>query len=76
MSVWHSDGKELDGASITLWKRGHVLVWDVMCPDTYAPSHIGLDSNEVGLVAAQAEQLKNRKYAELLLSQYFTPIAI
>ena len=47
-----------------------------MCPDTYAPSHIGLDSNEVGLVAAQAEQLKNRKYAELLLSHHLTPIAI
>ena len=62
MGVWHSDGKEPNGASITLWKR--VLVWDIMCPDTYAPSHIGLDSNEIGLVAAQAEQLKNRKYMQ------------
>ena len=35
-----------------------------MCPDTYAPSHIGLDSNEVGFMAAQAEQLKNRKYMQ------------
>ena len=35
-----------------------------MCPDTYAPFHIGLDSNEVGFMAAQAEQLKNRKYMQ------------
>ena len=45
-------------------------------PYTYAPSHIGLASNEAGLVDAQAEQKKNRKYAELLLSHHFTPIAI
>ena len=39
-------------------------------------SHIGLVSNGAGLVAAQVEQKKNRKYAELLLSHHFIPIAI
>ena len=56
-----SDGKRPDGTSITPWNCGHVLVWDVMCPDTYAPSHIGLASSEAGLVAAQAEQMKKQE---------------
>lgn len=32
-------------------------------PYTVTPSHAGLASGEAGLVAAQAKQLKNRKYA-------------
>ena len=40
VGVCRSDGKQLDGASITPRKSGHVLVWDVTCPDAYAPSHI------------------------------------
>ena len=61
VGVCRSDDKWPDGASITLWKSSHLLVWDITCPDTYALTHIGLASNEAGLVAAQAEQKKNRK---------------
>ena len=57
-----SDGKCPDGVTIMPWKCGCVLVWDVTCPDTYAPSHVGLASGEASLVAAKAEQIKNRKY--------------
>ena len=57
------------------WRCGHALVWDVACPNTFAPSHVGLAPGEAGLVAAQAEQLKNRKYTELLISLRFTPFA-
>ena len=52
-----------------------MLVWDVTCCDTFAPSHVGLASGEASLVAAQAEQLKNRKHAELLVNHQFIPIA-
>ena len=74
--VCRSDGKRPDGASIMPWSRGRTLVWDVTCPDTFAPSHVRLASGEAGLVAAQAEQRKNRKYAELLASHHFTPVAV
>ena len=74
--VCRLDGKRPDGASITPWKRGRALAWDVTCPNTFVPSHLGLSVREAGSVASQAEQHKNRKYAELLVSHQFVPIAI
>ena len=47
------------------WKGGRVLVWDVTCADTLAPSHRQLASREAGAVAASAEQRKKSKYAHL-----------
>ena len=64
-SICRSDGKRPDGATVMPWKTGRVLVWDVTCPDTYAPSHISMATREAGAVAAQAEQRKRSKYAEL-----------
>ena len=53
-----------------------VLVWDVTCADTLAPSHRQLASREAGAVAASAEQRKRNKYAHLEATQHFVPIAI
>ena len=58
------------------WKTGRVLVWDVTCPDTYAPSHISVATRGAGAVAAQAEQRKRLKYAELEAIHHFVPVAI
>ena len=66
----------LEPTSIMPWKTGRVLVWDVTCPDTYAPSHISVATREAGAVAAQAEQRKRLKYAELEASHHFVPVAI
>ena len=71
-----SDGKRPDGATVMPWKTGRVLVWDATCPDTFAPSHISLATREAGAVAAQAEQRKHMKYAELKASHHFVPVAI
>ena len=71
-----SDGKRPDGATIVPWKTGRVLVWDATCPDTFAPSHTHLATREAGTVAAQAEQRKRTKYAELEASHHFVPVAI
>ena len=51
-------------------------MWDATCPDTFAPSHILLATSEAGAVAAQAEERKKQKYAELSTSHYFVPVAI
>ena len=55
------------------WKGGRVLVWDVTCVDTLAPSHRQLASREAGAVAASAEQRKN---AHLEATHHFVPIAV
>ena len=66
-----SDGKRPDRATVISWKTGRVLVWDATCPNTFAPS-----TREAGAVAAQAEQRKRMKYAELEASYHFVPVAI
>ena len=71
-----SDGKRPDGATVIPWKTGRVLVQDATCPDTFAPSHISLATREAGAVAAQAEQRKRMKYAELKASHHFVPVVI
>ena len=34
-----TDGKRPDGMSLAPWSSGKLLVWDVTCSDTFAPSH-------------------------------------
>ena len=46
------------------------------CPDTLAQSHRSLAVHSAGRIAAKAEDLKRVKYAELLSSHIFVPIAI
>ena len=36
-----SDGKRPDGVTSVPGKSGKLLVWDVTCPDTFAPSYAG-----------------------------------
>ena len=57
-----SDGKCPDGASIVPWKSGKLLVWNVTCPYTFAPSYLRLSTNGAGEVAAAAEACKTSKY--------------
>ena len=74
----NEDGKRPDGATLDPWSRGRTLVWDFTCPDTVAPSHVCQSATTVGAAAAQAEQNKRRKYAELASSGdiLFMPVAI
>ena len=48
VGVCTSDGKRPDGATVLPWRSGRVLVWDAMCPDTFAPSHIDLAAGVLG----------------------------
>ena len=64
------------GISLLPWKQGKVLVWDAMCPDTFAPSHLPRAAKESGAVAMQAEQVKRAKYAHLDASHHFVPVAV
>ena len=55
LDIYRSDGKRPDRTSIVPWKSGRVLVWDVTCPDTLAPSYAALATREAGAVAAEME---------------------
>ena len=74
--LYRKDGKRPDGATLVPWKGGRVLVWDITCADTLAPSHRQLASRQAGAVVANAEQRKKNKYAHLEATHHFVPIAI
>ena len=74
--ISRSDGKRPDGVTMIPWRSGKMMVWDVTCPDTFAPSYESLAMFEAGAVAARAEEKKKLKYSILDSCYSFTPIAI
>ena len=48
------------------WKNGRLLVCDVTCPNTFAPSYIAWSSNRAGAVASLAEEKKVLKCNEII----------
>ena len=67
--AWH-------GASLVPWKGGKILVWDVTCPDTLAPSYAALAVHKLGAVAVEAEYRKTLKCGVLPSSCSFIPIVV
>ena len=70
------DGKCPGGITIALWERGHTLIWDATCIDTFAPSYIRMVIEEAGSVAEIAEIRKKMNYEALSTVHIFTPIAV
>jgi len=62
--------------SLLPWARGKPLAWDVTVPDTFAESHISDTVSTAGTAANKATQHKLEKYAKLLVTHVFYPIAI
>ena len=73
LGLYRSDGKRPDGASVVPWQRGKILVWDVTCSDSLAPSIRDIAIREPAAVAAAAE---HRKYSHLNATHHFIPIAV
>ena len=61
------------------WYHGRIelLVWDAICVDTFATSHLSMTASELCATANQAEQTKIKKYNYLTSHAYhsFTPVA-
>ena len=72
--IHKSDGKRPDGASVVPWRGRRVMVWDVTCPDTLAPSYTALSTREAGALAAEMERRKREKYVHLGSSHFFVPL--
>ena len=73
--VARSDGKRPDGISMVPWKEGKLLVWDATCRDNLAPSHLSTAERGPGLVAAEAESEKRKKYSSLGAKYFFVPVS-
>ena len=74
--LYRTDGKRPDGTPIVPWGGGKVLVWDVTCLDTLAPSYSSCASREAGIVAEEAKRRKKVKYTHLETSHFFIPITV
>ena len=76
MSLYQSDGKHPDDASVVPLKEGRALVWDETCPDILAHSYQQMSVREAGAVVAEAERCKKLKYAQLNSTYLFVPVGI
>ena len=74
--LYRTDGKRPDGITVVPWKSGKLLVWDVTCPDTFAPSYSSIATREAAAVAAMAKERKAVKYVSLSSTYTFTPVVI
>ena len=73
--VARSEGKRPDGISMVPWKEGKLLVWDATCRDTLASSHLSTAERGPGLLAAEAESEKRKKYSSLGVKYFFVPVS-
>ena len=64
-----------DGIPVVPWRSGKLLIWDVTCQDTFAPSYSAHATREAGAVAALAEEREVTKYVHLNPVHLFSPIA-
>ena len=71
-----SDGKRPDGLTMTTWKQGKCLIWDVTVADTLCQSYVYQSSKNPGAAAETREMEKTKKYHELAKDYYFVPIGI
>ena len=70
------DGKRPDGLTLVPWQSGRSLTWDVTVVDTLASSYTPMTSVTPCEAAEAAATRKRAKYAEIIQSHIFVPIAI
>ena len=75
VGLCRSDGKRPDGLTMTPWKGGRSLIWDVTVSDTLAASYVPSTSVVPGAAAEQAALRKHSKYEELSRNFCFVPLA-
>ena len=71
-----ADGKRPDGLTLTPWREGRCLVWDVTVADTTSVSYLPATATAAGSAAESAAARKETKYIELSNRYHFFPIAI
>merc|ERR1712029_935090 len=69
------DNKKPDGHTTFTWKDGKNLAWDWTTSCTVSPSNLSISLKGPGETAASKEKAKCKKYAELMDTFHFVPIA-
>ena len=69
------DGKRPDGITLCPWTRGRSLLWDATVTDTFCSTNISNTCLQAASAAANAENSKRKKYADLTFNYEFEPIA-
>ena len=70
-----SDGKRPDGVTQIPWSEGKCVTWDVTVTDTLAASNVITSSSAAGSAAEVAASKKLQKYAAIMNSYSFIPVA-
>ena len=76
VGMCRDDGKRPDGATLIPCKQGKCLVWDFICVNTIARSHLAKAASQACFPSSAAETKKKSKYACLSGNYIFTPIAL
>jgi len=71
-SIWQTPG----GSDFVPWQSGKPLTWDVTVVQTLADWYVSQTSRSAGAAAERAASRKSAKYADLLQSHLFQPIAV
>ena len=72
----YSEVMESVGLTLVTWQSGRSLTWDVTVVDTLANSYTSTTSVTSCGAAESAATRKRAKYAEIIQSHHFVPIAI
>ncbi|HSN23902.1 MAG TPA: reverse transcriptase domain-containing protein, partial [Methylomicrobium sp.] len=70
-----TDGKRPDGLTLIPWHEGRSATWDVTVTNTVATSYLPLSSVSAAAAAENAAQRKEIKYAEIMKTHLFYPLA-
>ena len=71
-----TDGKRPDGVTQLPWRTGKCVTWDVMVIDMLASLYVSATSQTPGTAAEVAADRKTSKYAILIQSYLFVPVAV
>ena len=70
------DGRRQDGMTSFPFKGGKALVWDAICNDYFSASNLYSDILNPCSASSAAEDLKRRKYSQLVADFEFVPVAV
>ena len=70
------DGRRPDGVTSFSFKGGKALKWDATCTDTFSTSNLCSTNLNPGSASSAAEDLKRRKYSQLVADFEIAPVAV
>ena len=70
------DGRRPDGVTSFPFKGGKALAWDATCTDSFSASNLCSTILNPDSVSSAAEDLKKKKYSQLVTDSEFEPVAV